>query len=81
MLLRLNQVVFGLGRGVLGASSNRMGVWTQGCSLRKCPGCSSTHTWSPDGGKTVNVESLLSFARSQALAPSGLTRRRRTLEL
>ena len=73
MLLRLNQVVFGLGRGVLGASSNRMGVWTQGCSLRKCPGCSSTHTWSPDGGKTVNVESLLSFARSQALAPSGLT--------
>ena len=73
MLLRLNQVVFGLGRGVLGASSNRMGVWTQGCSLRKCPGCSSTHTWSPDGGKTVSVESLLRLARSQALAPSGLT--------
>lgn len=73
MLLRLNQVVFGLGRGVLGASTNRMGIWTQGCSLTKCPGCSSTHTWSPDGGKTVSVESLLRLARSQALSPSGLT--------
>lgn len=73
MLLRLNQVVFGLGRGVLGASSNRMGVWTQGCSLTKCPGCSSTHTWSPDGGKMANVESLLRLARSQAHSPSGLT--------
>lgn len=73
MLLRLNQAVFGLGRGVLGASSNRMGVWTQGCSLRKCPGCSSTHTWSPAGGKAVSVEALLKLAHAQALPPSGLT--------
>ncbi len=73
MFLSLSQVVFGLGPGVLGASTNRMGVWTQGCSLRKCPGCSSTHTWSGDGGKAVSVESVLRLARSQAVPPSGLT--------
>jgi hypothetical protein len=73
MLLRLNQVVFGLGRGVLGASSNRMGVWTQGCSLRKCPGCSSTHIWSPTAGKVVSAEALLKLAHAQSLPPSGLT--------
>ncbi len=73
MRLRLNQVVFGLGRGVLGASPNRMGVWTQGCSLPKCPGCSSTHTWAVEGGRTIPVESLVQLARVQALPPSGLT--------
>ena len=73
MLLRINQVVFCLGSGVLGASANRMGVWTQGCSLTKCPGCASTHTWSPGGGKALSVESLLRLARSQKLPPSGLT--------
>lgn len=71
MILRVNQVVFGLGRCVLGASPNRMGVWTQGCSLAKCLGCSSTHAWSADGGKTVSVESLLKLARLRT--PSGLT--------
>jgi hypothetical protein len=73
MLLRLNQVVFGLSRGVLGASPNRMGIWTQGCSLPKCPGCSSTHTWPTEGGRELPVESLMRLARSQTLAPSGLT--------
>jgi len=73
MVLRLHQVVFGLGRGVLGASANRMGVWTKGCSLPKCPGCSSTHTWSPEGGKVVSVEILLKLARAQSQPPSGLT--------
>lgn len=73
MILRLNQVVFGLARGVLGASPNRMGVWTQGCSLTKCPGCSSTHTWSPIEGNAVKVESLLGLARLQAPPPSGVT--------
>ena len=72
-MLELNQVVFGLRRGVLGASDNRMGVWAQGCSLTKCPGCSSTHTWSPDAGKEVSVESLLRLARAQSRLPSGLT--------
>lgn len=73
MWLRLNQVVFGLGPGVLGASGNRMGVWTQGCSLPKCPGCTSTHTWPPEGGKVVSVEALLRLVRVQIRAPSGLT--------
>jgi anaerobic ribonucleoside-triphosphate reductase activating protein len=71
--LRLNQVVFGLGRGVLGASANRMGIWTQGCSLRKCPGCTSTHTWSPDDGTAVSVESVLHLARMQKQPPTGVT--------
>lgn len=73
MMLTVNQVVLGLSHGVLGASGNRMGVWTQGCSLNKCPGCSSTHAWSPDGGKAVGIESLLRLARAQARRPSGLT--------
>jgi anaerobic ribonucleoside-triphosphate reductase activating protein len=71
--LRLNQIVFGLKRGVLGMSSNRMGVWTQGCSLNKCPGCASVHTWSPESGKSVPVERLLSLALGQARSPTGLT--------
>ncbi len=73
LTLQLNQVAFGLGRGVLGASGDRMGVWTQGCSLRKCPGCTSTHTWSPEGGKVMSVDALLKLARAQAEPPSGLT--------
>lgn len=73
MWLRLNQVVFGLGRGVLGASPNRMGVWTQGCSLRKCPGCTSIHTRAPDGGRTTSVERLIRLACAQKQPPTGLT--------
>jgi anaerobic ribonucleoside-triphosphate reductase activating protein len=73
MLLRLNQVVFGLSRGVLGASPNRMGIWTQGCSLPKCPGCSSTHTWPTEGGRELPVASLIRLARLQEPVPSGLT--------
>jgi anaerobic ribonucleoside-triphosphate reductase activating protein len=73
MRLNLNQVVFGLGRGVLGATANRMGVWTQGCSLSKCPGCSSTHTWAPDDGRPVAVATLLQLALAQVNPPSGLT--------
>lgn len=73
MKLRLNQVVFGLGHGMLGASANRMGVWTQGCSLNKCADCTSTHTWSADGGTAVSVTALLQLARAQTRPPSGLT--------
>lgn len=73
MLLRIHQVVFGLGPGVLGASANRMGIWTQGCGLPKCPGCTSTHTWAPEGGKVVSVEALLKLACAQRIAPSGLS--------
>lgn len=72
-LLAINQVAFGLGRGVLGATSDRMGIWTQGCSLRKCPGCTSRHTWLPDSGRRFSVESLIGLARSQTYPPQGLT--------
>jgi anaerobic ribonucleoside-triphosphate reductase activating protein len=73
MWLRLHQLVFGLGSGVLGASANRAGIWVQGCSLRKCPGCTSTHTWLPEGGKVISVEMLLKLACMQPRPPSGLT--------
>lgn len=73
MNLRVNQIAFGLGEGVLGASPCRMGVWTQGCSLRKCPGCSSRHTWARTGGIVVGTDALLRLAQRQATPPSGLT--------
>lgn len=73
MELRVSQVAFGLEHGVLGATPYRMGVWTQGCSLPKCPGCVSTHTWSADGGRSIPVASLLGLARAQRVPPSGLT--------
>jgi len=73
MPLRVAQVAFGLERGVLGASGNRMAVWTQGCSLPKCPGCSSRHTWSAQGGRRLPVAMLLRLAEAQPTPPSGLT--------
>jgi anaerobic ribonucleoside-triphosphate reductase activating protein len=73
MLLKVNQVAFGLCAGVLGATSQRMGVWTQGCSLPKCPDCVSRHTWSQSAGKRVPVEGLLRLARRQSVRPLGLT--------
>lgn len=73
MRLTLHQVVFGLGPGVLGATGNRMGVWTQGCSLPKCPGCCSAHTWRPEEGRSIRVEALLKAARAQVRTPTGLT--------
>lgn len=69
----MNEVAFGLARYVLGASAGRMGVWTQGCSLRKCPGCTSAHTWAADGGRTVDVRMLMKLARAQRRPPTGLT--------
>lgn len=73
MNILINQVVFGLKKGVLGMTNNRMGVWTQGCSLNKCPGCTSVHTWSPSGGKAISVERLLWLAGQQSATPTGLT--------
>lgn len=72
-MLMINQVVFGLGRFVLGASAGRMGVWTQGCSLRKCPGCTSMHTWSPQEGRLVDGARLVRLAQAQDRRPTGLT--------
>ncbi len=73
MTLRINQVAFGLGRGVLGATGNRMGVWTQGCSLPKCPGCASMHARPQNGGREINIGQLLGLVSAQAIPPSGLT--------
>jgi len=36
----------------------RIGVWTQGCSLR-CKGCMSTHTWEFDNKYSVDIENLV----------------------
>lgn len=72
-LLRLSQLAFGLGAGILGASANGMGVWTQGCSLKKCPGCSSLHTRSPVQGKWLNVVTLIGLAQRQPIPPARLT--------
>jgi len=73
MKLQVNQIAFGLGPGVLGATANRMGVWTQGCSLIKCPGCASRHSWPGNGGKVMSIEALIRLARQQPTRPSGLT--------
>jgi len=73
VILQVSQIVFGLTPGVLGATPNRMGIWTQGCSLKKCQGCSSKNTWSPKGGKAVRVETILRLASTQSPPPSGLT--------
>jgi anaerobic ribonucleoside-triphosphate reductase activating protein len=44
--------VYVLGPGV------RVGLWTQGCSI-KCKGCMSKHTWAFDEGKGIDIDSLL----------------------
>jgi anaerobic ribonucleoside-triphosphate reductase activating protein len=71
-MLNINQVAFGLGKYVLGATDQRMGVWVQGCSL-KCAGCSSLHTWANGKGKHVSVDTLIKLAKAQTVRPTGLT--------
>lgn len=73
MDMLVNQIAFGLRSGVLGATSNRMAVWSHGCSLKKCPGCISPHTWGGEGGRAVPVASLIAMAKAQANCPTGLT--------
>lgn len=60
-MLRLNTLAYGLRRGVLGATDHRAMITLQGCSLNKCPGCTSSHTWSPTGGHMVSVNRLLGW--------------------
>ncbi|HET7228701.1 MAG TPA: 4Fe-4S single cluster domain-containing protein [Longimicrobium sp.] len=43
-------------RDVLGPGKRAV-VWVQGCSLR-CPGCMVPETWSPSGGRAVDVAEL-----------------------
>ena len=38
---------------------NRACIQVQGCPIR-CPGCAVPHTWSADGGKVVETQSLVS---------------------
>jgi len=37
---------------------DRIGIWTQGCSL-ECKGCMSKHTWKFDGSKKVFIDDIL----------------------
>ena len=46
----------------------RIGVWTQGCSLR-CKGCMSTHTWEFDNKYSVDIENLV-----KAITKTGIKR-------
>lgn len=73
MLINISQLTFGLAPGVLGATPRRMGVWVQGCSLPKCPGCASMHTWPREGGTRIRIASLMELAHRQPKAPSNLT--------
>jgi len=51
----------------------RIGIWTQGCSIR-CPGCVSLDTWKPDRSKAIEVDELLAWCRrASGGAPEGIT--------
>jgi len=51
----------------------RIGIWTQGCSIR-CPGCVSLDTWKPDRSKAIEVDELLAWCRRvSGGAPEGIT--------
>lgn len=63
-ILRLSAAAHGLRRGVLGGTDHRAMITLQGCSLNKCPGCTSPHTWNPSGGHLVSVEGLLEWLQS-----------------
>ena len=51
-LNRIQYPVYNLGPG------KRIGIWTQGCSL-KCPDCVNQSLWRSDGGRLVPVDLLL----------------------
>jgi len=51
----------------------RIGIWTQGCSLR-CNGCMSEHTWDFNGGERIYFDRLfekLSKFNSKRITVSG----------
>ena len=70
--IRLNSVRFNIPAFVLGVSHHKFGVWTQGCSLNKCAGCMSAHTWSDNDGYTSTIEDLIDLAKKQPITPTGL---------
>lgn len=50
----------------------RIGIWTQGCSIR-CPGCISRHTWDETEGELMTVERLLERIAPHLGACDGVT--------
>lgn len=63
--LILSDIQQGLAPYVLGsATPNRLGIWTYGCSLPLCKGCTSSHTHS---GKSfeASVEVLIQLSRAK----------------
>lgn len=59
MKLQLNKAhypVTALGPG------RRIGIWTQGCSIR-CPGCVSLDTWKADRSKGIEIDALIAWCR------------------
>jgi len=51
----------------------RIGLWTQGCSIR-CPGCVSLDTWEADPGTAIEIDALVAWCRrASAGAPDGIT--------
>lgn len=62
--LRLNAAAHGLSGGVLGATDHRVMLTLQGCSLTKCPGCTSPHTWDANGGRLIPVNGLIRWMQS-----------------
>ena len=70
--LRLNTAAHGLRRGVLGGTDQRVMLTLQGCSLNKCPGCTSPHTWEARAGQDAPVAGLLKWMASLP-AVGGLT--------
>ncbi|MGW4299199.1 4Fe-4S cluster-binding domain-containing protein [Streptomyces sp. NPDC004646] len=64
---RLHFPVTALGPG------RRLGVWTQGCSVR-CAGCLALDTWEPRGGVSLPVEEFRAlWRRALAQGADGLT--------
>lgn len=43
----------------------RIGIWTQGCSIR-CPGCVSLDTWESDRSKAMAIDDLIAWCKRVA---------------
>ena len=50
----------------------RVGIWTQGCSIR-CPGCISRDTWEHDEKRVTTVDRLATAVSPWLIAADGVT--------
>lgn len=50
----------------------RLGIWTQGCSIR-CPGCVSHDTWESDPARLIEIDALLSGVEPWLTEADGVT--------